>query len=207
VLPRPDDLLANERRAVDGLSERINLALLANARAHRTAFERIGARLGVDKLTRIIGRTDQRAGELASRGARAQRALLGARKTTLGAYSARLSVAGIIAQIGRGGQRVHDLDNRISHTWGQANARRRSQLDSQGNLLEALSYRGVLARGFALVTDDQRRAIRSAAQAERGRVMSIRFHDGDVEAVSRGRQAAAPGRKRSSGDDSQGSLL
>jgi exodeoxyribonuclease VII large subunit len=72
-------------------------------------------------------------------------------------------------------------------------------------LLDVVSYRSVLRRGFALVSADDE-PVRSAAAVPRGKALSIEFHDGHVAAVSGG--LTTPRRKKRGPDDgSQGSLL
>jgi exodeoxyribonuclease VII large subunit len=51
-------------------------------------------------------------------------------------------------------------------------------------LLTAFSYRGVLARGFALVRDDAGQAVRSAATVGPGTRLSLEFADGQVAATA-----------------------
>jgi exodeoxyribonuclease VII large subunit len=59
-------------------------------------------------------------------------------------------------------------------------------------LLAALSYRSVLARGFALVRDEAGLALREAAGVTPGTRMSIEFSDGRVAATADGDRATAP---------------
>ena len=51
-------------------------------------------------------------------------------------------------------------------------------------LLAALSYRSVLARGFALVRDEQGHAIRAAAAVGPGARLDLEFSDGHVAATA-----------------------
>ncbi len=97
---------------------------------------------------------------------------------------------------------------------------RRTKLAALWQLAGAVSYRGVLARGFALVRDEADHALRRASEAREGQRLTIEFADGSISAVA-GRDASSePGRlgaaipqtraKRSRGDrDSgdQGSLF
>ena len=53
-----------------------------------------------------------------------------------------------------------------------------------GQLLAALSYRGVLARGFALVRDAEGHAVHAAASVGPGAHLSIEFADGRVGATA-----------------------
>jgi exodeoxyribonuclease VII large subunit len=51
-------------------------------------------------------------------------------------------------------------------------------------LLSALSYRGVLARGFALVRDEHGHAVHAAASVGPNAHLSIEFADGRVAATA-----------------------
>ena len=57
--------------------------------------------------------------------------------------------------------------------------------------MNALSYRGVLARGFALVRDEAGHPLHAAADVGSGARMSIEFADGRVGATADGSQVAA----------------
>ena len=99
-----------------------------------------------------------------------------------------------------------DFGARQRRAWLQALAARRRELTRLGDVLEALSYRGVLRRGYALVTDEGGRPIRSVREAPAGRRLAIHLGDGDITAVSGGN--GAPRRKKKPGDDgTQGNLL
>ena len=68
-----------------------------------------------------------------------------------------------------------------------------------GQLLSALSYRGVLARGFALVRDEQGHAVHAAAAVGPNAHLSIEFADGRVGATAdTDRPAATSGRQANS---------
>ena len=74
------------------------------------------------------------------------------------------------------------LDARVAHS---------------GQLLSALSYRGVLARGFALVRDEQGQPVHAAAEIGPGAYLSIEFADGRVGATADAdRPVAARGEAR-----------
>jgi exodeoxyribonuclease VII large subunit len=68
------------------------------------------------------------------------------------------------------------LDARVAHS---------------GQLLSALSYRGVLARGFALVRDEQGQPIHAAAEIGPGANLNIEFADGRVGATADADRPAA----------------
>jgi exodeoxyribonuclease VII large subunit len=192
VLPDRDDLLAWPRQRLDAASERLPLALRANARLHHARLAQLGGHLRPALLlSRIVGERPRlrAAGE---RSANALRIARTRRRDRLTALAER-------------GQRAADilLDRRFA------------RLDAAAQLLAAFSYRGVLARGFALVRDGEGRPLRSAAAVSVGMALDIELSDGRVAAVAGDTRAVSPlsaplrrrRRRTSNGDDGQGSLF
>lgn len=60
---------------------------------------------------------------------------------------------------------------------------RQMRLDKAGSLLEAFSYQGVLARGYALVTDADGGVVRSSKTPKAGDGVTLTFADGERSAV------------------------
>jgi exodeoxyribonuclease VII large subunit len=90
--------------------------------------------------------------------------------------------------------------------------RKDARLERAGQLLTALSYRGVLARGFALVRDREGQPLRSAAVIAPGQRLDIEFTDGRVGALAEGSRpieqlAPIRRRRRTVSDPGQGSLF
>jgi len=81
------------------------------------------------------------------------------------------------------GQRIgllgRSLDSGFSRTVDSASAR----LQRWGDLLDSYSYRGVLKRGFALVTDTDGHAIGAARDVTPRERIQIEFHDGRIAAT------------------------
>ena len=69
---------------------------------------------------------------------------------------------------------------------------RRVRLDGLGQLLESYSYKGVLARGFALVSDAGRHPLTSAAAAAQAPVLTLTFHDGEITSHPAGAAPPTP---------------
>ena len=85
---------------------------------------------------------------------------------------------------------------------------------SAEQLLEAFSYQGVLARGFALVRDGDGHPLRSAAAVTGRMHLDIEFSDGRVGVTADGESAASPPAPKAkprqrggSGPGGQGSLF
>ena len=70
--------------------------------------------------------------------------------------------------------------------------RRADRVLASGQLLAAYSYRGVLARGFALVRDGEGHPLRSAAAVGGGARLELEFSDGRVGATADGEGAPRP---------------
>ncbi len=91
--------------------------------------------------------------------------------------------------------------------------RRDARLERAGQLLAAFSYRGVLARGFALLRDSEGQPLRSAAAISPGQKLDIELTDGRVGALAEGSrpiELMAPvirRRRRTISDPGQGSLF
>jgi exodeoxyribonuclease VII large subunit len=119
----------------------------------------------------------------------------------------QVTFAGLARAVERGHERLTRLADRARHALSRRLERARSLLDARDQLLEAVSYRAVLSRGFALVSDHDGEPVRSAADVPRGKAIDIEFHDGHVAAVSGGAQASPRRRRRPGDDGSQGSLF
>ncbi|MBN9587399.1 MAG: exodeoxyribonuclease VII large subunit [Alphaproteobacteria bacterium] len=111
------------------------------------------------------------------------------------------------------GERLAGLSERAARAQGGRLATARRHLDSLARLLDGLSYRGILERGFALVRGADGAVRRRAAAVQPGEALTLAFADGTVKAGADGEGAGgAPGRsgaprpKKKQGTD-QGSLF
>lgn len=99
-------------------------------------------------------------------------------------------------RIAAAGQRLDSLALRMRRAAQSALAMCRTRAAALEQLLESLSYRKVLARGFALVRDSSGKPLRRAAEAAGGMRLDIEFSDGHVPAIAaKGGQVSPPGRK------------
>jgi exodeoxyribonuclease VII large subunit len=79
-------------------------------------------------------------------------------------------------------RRLPDVASRASRALVQLVAKRRDRLTSEGKLLQAMSYKSVLARGFAVVRDSAGKPIRAAVDVKANATLAIEFTDGEVQA-------------------------
>jgi len=192
ALPSADALLGASRQRLDGAADRLPRALIANAQVHHTAFSRIAGRLTPQTLTARIGRERERAAALAARAGRCMQVQRERRRERFIAASVRLAAslrANAEAQrvrIARARERVDTLLSRAERAVATLLDRRYARLERAGQLLPALSYHGVLARGFALVRDAAGQPLRAAAAITAGMPIEIEFADGRIGARAEG---------------------
>ncbi|HEY4775848.1 MAG TPA: exodeoxyribonuclease VII large subunit [Xanthobacteraceae bacterium] len=219
ALPSADALLGFARQRLDGAADRLPRALRANAQVHRTALSRIGARLTRQLLRGRILRAADRLAAAARGLARAMELGGERRRQRFAVASARLR-AGLRAHADAHRVRIARARERAAALFLRAGRAARSGIDQRaervgraGQVLTALSYQGVLARGFALVRDAAGRPLRTAASISAGLALDIEFSDGHVGAVATSGGASAPlepakaRTPRASGAKGQGSLF
>ena len=83
------------------------------------------------------------------------------------------------------------LAERARRALATATQRLQARVAHSGQLLGALSYRSVLARGFALVRDEQGHALHAAASVGPGARLDLEFSDGRVAATADADRPAA----------------
>jgi exodeoxyribonuclease VII large subunit len=79
------------------------------------------------------------------------------------------------------------LAARMTRAYDERLQARRAQLFSAGQLLGAMSYRGVLSRGFALVRDETQKPLWRAEEVRQAQRLEIEFADGKIGAIAGGR--------------------
>jgi len=198
ALPDAAEVVALPRQRLDHAAARLPRALRANAHSHHVLFSRIGVRLNQQLMRSTVERRRERYGAIALR--------------------LRAGIAANIAvhrtRITRDGERVKAFADRARRAMDQFLAVRQARAERDGQLLAAFSYRGVLARGFALVRDAAGRPLRSVAATSAGMPIDIELADGRVGAhvdgtasAIRPRAEPARPRPRRAGGSDQGDLF
>jgi exodeoxyribonuclease VII large subunit len=174
ALPDADEVLAVPRQRLDHAAAALARALRANAQIHRLGFSRIGGRLSPQLLRTNVERRRER--------------------YTGVAHRLRASVAANIetyrTRIARQRERVIVFTQRAERAVRTLIATRLARCERDAQLLAAFSYRGVLARGFALIRDAAGQPLHSATAAVAGMPIQIEFSDGRVGARVDGASSA-----------------
>lgn len=173
-LPRLEALLGPARQRLDLADTRLAPAMRARLASAGSRLAEARARLRRDVLLVAVARREERL------------AALEARREAAFARLIERRGAGLSQQA----QALATLERRLATGLAATLQRAATRLDAAGKLLGAVSYQGVLARGFALVRSQKGTLVRSASQAK-GR-LTIAFADGDVDVTARGPEGAPP---------------
>ncbi len=197
ALPAPSELLAIPRQRLDHLGAALPRGLKANTHAHFRRFASTSGRLTLRVLHGQITHARQRLTVSGERIALSARSLLRSRRERFTGLEVRLKaskLANAQAQrnsIARQRERTHRLAERAQRAMVTLLQRLDARVGQSGKLLAALSYRSVLARGFALVRDEAGHPVHTAASVAPNALLSIEFADGRVAATADGDRPAA----------------
>jgi exodeoxyribonuclease VII large subunit len=196
-----ETLMARVRAGLDGRGRRmgeVGRALARHSpRAHVAGLrERVrGLIARLERIAPLLVGRPRRSAEAAGRALSRERALLARRRAERVEALVRLK-----ARLDRGASEYVRA--------------RRARLSGLAQLMAAVSYRGVLERGFALVRNEDGAALRRAAAVRNGEPLRIEFADGEVAATARDGSLQVPleaartrRARRSRNGEGQGSLF
>tara|TARA_R110000803_G_scaffold21197_1_gene53568 strand:+ start:2034 stop:3437 length:1404 start_codon:yes stop_codon:yes gene_type:complete len=159
-----------------------NAGRLKRALARRTTRSRDALRAArMPRPETLLQSKRQRLDYAAASLPRAARALIERSRSRLAA--AQVSPAGLKADIRRSRQSLRETAVRARPALMRLIERRTVSLESQGKLLETLSYHATLSRGFAIVRSEDGKLIRSSGVAAGAAAFKVSFSDGDVMAA------------------------
>ena len=190
ALPGLGELLAIPRQRLDGAVFALPRGLKANTHAHFRSFAGLSARLTLRVLRSQLAQAQHRLTVSGERLTHSTRNLLRSRTDRFAGLAIRLKASKLSnAQarrqaIARDRERTLRLAERARRAFATSTQRLSARVAHSGQLLGALSYRSVLARGFALVRDQEGHAVRSAANVKPHARLSVEFADGRIAATA-----------------------
>ena len=197
ALPGLSELLAIPRQRLDGAIGALPRGLKANTHAHFRRFAGVSARLTVRVLRAQLAQAGHRLTASGERMALSARGLLRHRRDRFAGLAVRLKASKLSnaqAQrqtIARNRERTLRLAERARRALATSTQRLAARVAHSGQLLGALSYRSVLARGFALVRDGEGHPVHAAASIGPGARLDLEFADGRVGATADADRPAA----------------
>ncbi|MEO6945612.1 MAG: exodeoxyribonuclease VII large subunit, partial [Nitrobacter sp.] len=178
------------RQKLDGAAAALPRALRASTHVHHRRFTQISGGLTLRVLRAQVGHAKQSVAATGARLAHCTQVVLRHRRDRFAGLVVRLKASRLAnaqaqrAQIVRANERTQQLAERARRALITSLQRHDARIAHSGQLLAAFSYRGVLARGFALVRDDAGQAVRSASVVGSGARLSLEFADGRVAATA-----------------------
>ncbi|MCA0994147.1 MULTISPECIES: exodeoxyribonuclease VII large subunit [Roseobacteraceae] len=183
-LPRPEMLLDQPRQRLDLLADRLPQALIRGVDRRRLALSQPAGALRPGLLTRMMA----------------------TRAEALGRRADRLSLRPIQREIALGGDRLKALGKRLEDAGARRVEEPRAKLDGLERLLQTLSYKGTLARGYAVVRGEGGQVLTTSAAAKEAAGLEIEFADGRMK-IGGGAATPAKAKKAAQKKPEQGSLF
>jgi exodeoxyribonuclease VII large subunit len=136
----------------------------------------------IDLVADLLGLPRQRLDAASHKLPRALLANAVAHRSGLERAGSRLRPHILARAAGEGREKLIRLDRAKARALHAGLDRSRRRLDNQAKLLSTLGYHNVLARGFALIRNDEGAMVRSAAAVQPGAALDIEFADGHIGA-------------------------
>ncbi|MFS8046717.1 exodeoxyribonuclease VII large subunit [Rhizobium sp. BR 314] len=186
ALPSLDQILALPRRRFDEAAAGLGRGLELNTLNKRRSFERMASQLRPDILSNRIAERRQQLNERMTRAERTIERMLDRSRARIERADAVFATlpSRLEAQTGRARDRLGNLARQADTAIRHQLTRARSELVAQERILQSLSYKNVLKRGYAVVRDEDDRPVSLAAALSTGAAISIEFADGRIGAVT-----------------------
>jgi exodeoxyribonuclease VII large subunit len=167
LLAETASLLARQRRAISRVLQERKLRLQSAGRA-------------LPKPDDILAIARQRLDAAQGRLAPALKSNVQRHGLLLARSAGRLSLSTLQSRMTDAKRRLPDIATRSERALKQLLTKRRDRFTAEAKLLQAMSYKSVLARGYAVVRDADGRPIRSATTVKTNAALAIEFSDGEV---------------------------
>ncbi len=184
ALPSPDMLLALPRRRFDEAVTRLERGLSSGVDLKRLRFTQgAAARLDAKLLTRSFEQRRLVLAQFEGRGDRAVEALHLRKGQAFARIAGRISSNALTTNVLHHKRQLNTLQIRSGHALDARLKRTNERLHAVWRVAQGLSHMSVLARGFALVRDEDGNVVRGKAVVTSGQNLSLTFSDGDISVV------------------------
>ncbi|MEW9919011.1 exodeoxyribonuclease VII large subunit [Marimonas sp. MJW-29] len=203
ALPRPDSLLDAPRQRLDRAGEKLEPALIAGVQRRRVRLADASGALRPATLRQRIASDRRRLDTLSGRLEPALLRAVSDKRQRYETRAQRFRPATLQRDRAAKAEAFNKLTARLSEAGQRQTRRLRDRLEALDRLLDTLSYKSTLARGYAVVRGDGA-VVTNTKDAKKAATLEIEFADGRMTVGG----AARPARKK--GPDvppEQGSLL
>ncbi|SDR62591.1 Exodeoxyribonuclease VII large subunit [Rhizobiales bacterium GAS113] len=192
ALPSRDRLIAVPRQRLDAAVQALGRSLERQIERRRNLLAQLSRKMASRSPAAMLATARQRLKEAARQLPLRKAALLADKRKQLAHAGRQLAtVFGGVLRRHRDANmlalaQLASLGARQRQRITELLAARRARLEGLGKLLDSVSYRRVLARGYALVHDAAGHPLRLAAEIAAGQALVLEFADGKVGAVAEG---------------------
>jgi len=188
-LPRPLDLLATARQRVDLAASHLFSGLRNSVHLKRGRFAETAPHLAPRVLQHRAERLRTQLSDLSRRNAGSVALAVERRRSRFGAVAAKMTPATLVAELRHSRNQFQPLSTRLAPSFRRIVDAGLQRLTALDKLLQSFSYKNVLARGFALVTDSEGHIVRSQGQVLPGEQLVIEVAQGQIGATVSGAPA------------------
>ena len=161
-------LAARQKRGLSRVFSEVKLRLQSAARA-------------LPKPDDILAIARQRLDSSGAKLPRALKANVQNHAVALARQSGRLNIGPLQQNLSQSRRRLVEQNQRRERSLNFLVARKKDQMQSTIKLLGALGYKSILARGFAVLRDDQGRPLRGVGNVKPSAVLQIEMADGKLQ--------------------------
>lgn len=183
-LTSPDMLLALPRRRFDEASGRLGRALSSRVELAASRYQQTSRRLTPQSLQRRIRLEHDRLTPIVVRQNSAMKTYLTRRSENYAGWARQIRPQRLIEQIGIGRNKLETIERRYDGQVTLDMGKRNDRLNRAWRLLDSLSYKSVLARGFAVIKDENDNPLSGIANVNSATALKIVMHDGDIGVIS-----------------------
>jgi exodeoxyribonuclease VII large subunit len=200
ALPSLDQLLALPRRRFDEAASGLGRGLELNTLNKRRSFEASAAKLRPDMLRARLAERRQFVAEKMMRAERSVERLIDRSRSRISRADAVFATlpSRLAHETGRSRDKLSGLALRADTAIASRLTRQRASLQAHERVLDSLSYKNVIKRGYAVIRDEANQVLSSAAAIADGQRLAIEFADGRVGAVADGGDDASSSPKKKS---------
>src|SRR5271163_1440678 len=193
ALPGGDALIAQPRQRLDRAAETLTARVRSGVDQRALRAAGLARRLARHSPRALLAGQRERVRGLIGRLARLGPTLIERPRRAADAAGRAFAreTAALARRRGERSEALARLAARMARAYDERLQSRRAELVSAWQLLGAMSYRGVLSRGFALVRDETERPLRRATEVRQTQRLEIEFADGKVGAIAGGRVGPA----------------
>lgn len=165
--------------SIDGFEARLKQSIRQRLLISKDKFSGLVARLGTPE--RIFDLRTQRLDYAATRLSHSLEKRVQIAQNSLLKTSSRLLHPG--QMVSMAGKNLDFVTSRLQRSYAHSLSTAAQRLDSSAKLLEVLSFKSVLGRGFALVRNEDGLPVQSCHEVSRGDLIRIELKDGTINSV------------------------